>query len=104
MDCLIEYDLSFVAANKNFTYGAFFEIGDRWAIIDGLYLPKGFEISENDYVVYAAKRYDLQRWDVLDGQSGLLLHLRHVSGSVPGQIIERTVIQNITFDQDVLGT
>ena len=28
------YDLSFIAANKNFTYGAYFDTNDRWIIID----------------------------------------------------------------------
>lgn len=94
-----EYDLSFVAANKNFTYGAFFQVGDRFGIIDGKYLPDNFDLTENDYVVYDSLRYDLQRWDVLDAKSGFLLHLRHVKGTAPSQIIEKTVIQDLVVNQ-----
>lgn len=98
-----EYDLAFVAANKNFTYGAVFEIGDRIAILDAVYLPKGFKIRENDYVVYNARRYDLKRWDILDGEAGYLLHLRHTQGTLPGQIIEIKYRHRLNISQDIAG-
>jgi hypothetical protein len=54
------YDLSFIAANKNFTYGGFFGADTRVVIIDGADVPKEFEIKEStqvliDTVVYLVK-------------------------------------------------
>ena len=46
------YDLSFIAANKNFTYGGFFDADTRMLIVDSKDLPKGFEPTMNDYVIY----------------------------------------------------
>lgn len=96
-----EYDLAFIAANKNFTYGALFEIGDRIGIIDGIYLPTDFKVDDNTYVVYDATRYEIQGWDVLDAHTGLLLHLRRTQENKPGQIIERTVFHTLDFVQAI---
>ena len=46
------YDLSFIAANKNFTYGGFFDADTRMLIVDSKDLPKGFEPTMDDYVIY----------------------------------------------------
>ncbi len=54
------YDLSFIAANKNFTYGGYFDAGDRIMIIDAKDLPKGFEPNLNDYIIYDGVKYTLK--------------------------------------------
>lgn len=99
-----EYDLSFVAANKNFTYGNLFEVGDRVGFISAKYLPDGFELGENDYIVYRAERYDVKRWDELDVEAGLILHLRHLEGTEPGQILSIKVFSDLTIEQDITSS
>ncbi len=54
------YDLSYIAANKNFTYGGFFDINQRIIIIDAKDLPKDFEPNLNDYIVFNKRRYEVQ--------------------------------------------
>lgn len=55
------YDLSFIAANKNFTYGGFFEKGSRVVLIDVKDLPKGFIIKNEMYINFHNRRYEIQK-------------------------------------------
>jgi hypothetical protein len=97
------YALAYARANSNFTYGAIFEVGDRTGIIDGVYLPDGFDLQQNDYVVYDGERYDIRSFGKLDGGAGYVMHLRNVPGTFPGQIIERTYWDTLEFEQTILG-
>ena len=51
------YDLSFIAANKNFTYGGYFDVDSRMLIIDSKDLPTGFEPNLNDYALINNSHY-----------------------------------------------
>ncbi len=54
------YDLSFIAANKNFTYGGFFDINSRVAIFSRRDLPSTFVLDQNAYVKIKGKRYEIK--------------------------------------------
>lgn len=95
-----EYDLGYVKANSNFTYGATFEVGDRIAIIDGIYL-QGYEIQQKDYVVYDTKRYDMVKIHKMDGEVGYILHLRVTKGQKTNQILERKIISQLPVVDEV---
>lgn len=99
-----EYDLSFLAANKNFTYGGFYAPGDRYAIICAKFVPTEVNIQLKDYVVLSGDRYNLQRLQKLDYHAGWILHLRHTPGEKPYQSIDRAVWSRVTPSQDVEGT
>lgn len=77
------YDLTYIAANKNFTYGAFFDATERVCIIDRRDLPQGFEITLQDYVVYDNERYEIKDYNVTIDKSSYALLLRHVENSKP---------------------
>ena len=51
------YDLSFIAANKNFTYGGYFDASDRALILDSKDLPSGFEPNLDDYALVDEVHY-----------------------------------------------
>lgn len=57
------YDLSFIAANKNFTYGGFYQRGQRWVIIDSKDLPTDFAINGEMYIVFNSRRYEIKEHD-----------------------------------------
>jgi len=46
------YDLSYVAANRNFTYGGFFGSHTRTVIVDGIDLVDGFLVKEKTEVIF----------------------------------------------------
>lgn len=76
------YDLSFIAANKNFTYGGYFGYNRRWIIIRKRDLPKSFIPNLTDHV-----EFEDQRWEVteittdIDSRGGYLLTATKIDGS-----------------------
>jgi len=54
------YDLSYIAANKNFTYGALFDAGTRTILIDAIDLPTGFILLQDDGIIYNHERYEIK--------------------------------------------
>jgi len=94
-----EYDMSYVAANKNFTYGGLFEVGDRVAIIDRADLD--LEIKLSDWIIYDSKRFTIKRLTELDFNVGYMLHLRVLAQDPPYQVIDKEVIHVVSVEQEV---
>lgn len=90
------YDLSFIAANKNFTYGGIFEIGLRQVIIDGRDLPKGYVWDHpNTYVIYNNERYEIQTVTDLTGGHGYFMIMKQTEGAPKYQDVDLTVRDRI---------
>lgn len=53
------YDLSYIAANKNFTYGGFFDTGERQVLIDKKDLAN-ITIEEKDHLLIDDERYEVK--------------------------------------------
>ena len=99
-----EYDLAYVAANKNFTYGGFFEIGDRIGIIDwpGEKLSDDFEMDLSYYIVLDGQRYNIKKYEQLDHKAGFIMHLRRISEQLPHQTISRIVQHQLVITSDTV--
>ncbi len=54
------YDLAYIAASKNFTEGGYFDKKQRWIILDGRELKKGFVPDLNDFVVFETRQYEIK--------------------------------------------
>ena len=54
------YDLSYIAANKNFTYGGMYDISVSTIICDKRDL-KGFDLDLNAYVLVDCKRHEIKK-------------------------------------------
>jgi len=67
------YDLSFIASNKNFTYGGFFNTQTRTVLIDGKDLPLDFEIDYNTKFIHKKNSYEIKNINpTVDGRSFIL--------------------------------
>ena len=66
------YDLSYIAANKNFTYGGMYDISVSTIICDKKDL-KGFELDLNAYVLVDCKRYEVKKVDQAYQASSILI-------------------------------
>ena len=82
------YDLSFIAANKNFTYGGYFDTNDRWLIIDVRDLPTSYrapnktqEITTEFKAVYEGNVYEVYEVNLAEHNQGYLLRIRDIVGS-----------------------
>lgn len=73
IDRTFEYDLAFIASNKNFTYGGFYDEQRRRIIIDRRDLPTGFEIKVGYTLIFNGKRYDTESISEFEEGAGYLL-------------------------------
>lgn len=73
-------DIGYLAADKNFTYGALNDFNTISFIILANDLPEGFDVNLNGYVNYLGKRYDRQVIDDLFGEA-YVITVQGVSGS-----------------------
>ena len=67
------YDLSYIAANKNFTYGAYFDTDDRLIILDKKDLPDGFSVSNNDHMVFETEIYVVKEFAMSEHGQGYVI-------------------------------
>ena len=72
------YDLSFIAANKNFTYGGFFGKTTRTMLIDAKDLGT-YVIAKQDYVVINSRRYVVEELDKYDEGADVIAYLLRIT-------------------------
>lgn len=75
-------DIGYLAADKNFTYGALNDYNSMSFLLDYSDLPKGFKPELNGYTNWHGKKYERVRLDDLGGQA-LLLTVQGVEGALP---------------------
>lgn len=73
------YDLSFIAANKNFTYGGLFGAGSRVVIVDGSDVPSTFTVKEDTQLIIAKAVYVVKNVETLVNKLGYLLTVTTLS-------------------------
>ena len=74
------YDLSYVAANKNFAEGGFADMNKSVAIIDIRDLPKGTVIDNNDSLLANGNQYEVDKTDSDAIPHSYMLTLKRVEG------------------------
>ncbi len=72
------YDLSYIAANKNFVYGGFYDRGDGALIFLSTQLPKTRNL--NDFIEIGTNRFEVK--DILIHPLGFVgVNFTHVAGT-----------------------
>lgn len=94
------YDLSFIAANKNFTYGGLFDTASRDMIIDGIDLPKDYEPSLDDRVIIAGQRYQFKKIEITSHELAYRITLQHLEAQRTEAIEELSTGQVASLDQE----
>lgn len=82
------YDLSFIAANKNFVYGGEFDTNDRWFIIDIKDLSSDYrypspvrEITTEYYINIDSRTYKIYECNLAEHNNAYLLRGREIVSS-----------------------
>ncbi len=91
-----EYDLAFIAAAKNFTYGGSYQTSLRKIIVDKQDLGD-YEIENNDYIIWNEKRWEVAKISSFELETGFIVHIRQVDGTVRYKITEMDLETNIIF-------
>lgn len=97
------YDLSYIAAAKNFTYGGFFDVNDKKVIVDIHDLPDDFNINISYYAIMDHERYEVKVIDFEDKRIiGLVLH--RIDGSITAEVNEAEIESGLTIGSTADGS
>ena len=77
------YDLSYIASGKNFVYGGFYDVGKRDMMVDSDDLPKDFAITNNDFVMFEGKRYEIANAELSEHGQSWLMTVKQVASYDP---------------------
>lgn len=86
------YDLSYIAANKNFTYGGFFDTGERQVLIDSKDL--NVTIQEKDHLLFDDERYEVKQMH--DYGDAYLLIVKYIDADSPFETTMKTFKESWT--------
>ena len=78
--------ISQISANKKFVTGGTFDRGHRNFIIDAHDLPCGFKFTNDDWIVFRNRRYEMKQISEFEFQAGWVVTGREILGRVPEQI------------------
>lgn len=93
------YDLSFIAANKNFTYGGFYDVNTRIFIIDVRDIPN-YVITLDHKLVVSSSKYNLVSVNLLEQDKIWVLTGVALRNEPPNQVINISVAETISISED----
>lgn len=96
------YDMAFIKANTNFTYGAEVDVLSKQIVIDSRDL-QGRKITERDFIIYDHTRYSIKKIYDLEHKLGYLLSLQAAEGALPYAPISLFVQQTLQIYGDARG-
>lgn len=94
------YDLSFIAANKNFTYGAFYDKGTREILIDKHDIRANFIPVINDYLIWNQGHYSIVELQDYEGSNALYVKAQMLEGNLEDNIRRKSVTGTLSLGQD----
>lgn len=95
--------ISMISADKTFVYGGTYDRDRRMFLVDMQDVPYGFELDEDDWVVYDGKKYEVKHFDEWEFDSLIVIIGHHVHGDVPEQIFLERAEDRITPTEEADG-
>ncbi|MHC4301980.1 MAG: hypothetical protein ACYS7Y_32355 [Planctomycetota bacterium] len=78
--------ISVISANKGFVYGGTFDSSTRMFIIDRRDVPVLPELTEDDWIVYDGRKYEIKQFEMAEFDAAYVITGRAILGDVPEQI------------------
>lgn len=78
--------ISVISANKAFVVGADYDAGTRMFIVDRRDEANLPELTENDWIVYQNRKYEIQKFEMFEFDSAYVIIGRVIYGDTPEQI------------------
>jgi hypothetical protein len=95
-----EFDLAYVAAGKNMTYGGLYNTGTRKLIVDRRDVGD-FEIKVDGYFTWENQRYQIAEVEDFELNTGWVIVGRVVEGAVRNKIVDLKAESPLTFAQEI---
>lgn len=96
------YDLSYVASNKNFTTGAFFDPTDRMLFIDTRDIDD-FEINVDDRILYNNEEYIVSEIHDFIAQVLFGIKMRHIQGQILDDPSNSVIAETVVMTDSIAG-
>lgn len=93
------YSLPMIASNKNFTYGGNFVVGQRKLIIDAKDIPAGIELTNDMWVVFDGKRYELMEIHEFEFSAAFMLLVKQATNVQLDNLVQKTVYSPLDLTQ-----
>jgi hypothetical protein len=97
------YDLAYIAAAKNFTYGALYDTSQRQFIVDANDLPADFEITPGLWFVYKQGRYEVKDAQRFDDGTGWFVTGKQDVGVETGNVIQLHLFSEFSLTSEAEG-
>lgn len=94
-------DIGYLAANKNFTYGALNDYNEIVIIIDPEDLPRNLQPELNGYIIYQGKRYEKTEFELFGENAAYILKAKGAEGGKPYDIMSLRVHSNFQLQTGV---
>lgn len=93
--------ISQISSNKMFVYGGTYDAGTRMFIVDTRDMPKDFEFTNDDWIVYNSRRYDIKTIEEFEQRTAWTIVAKEVSGVRPEQVLFAHVTDQLSMSQEV---
>ena len=99
-----KYDIGYLRANSNFTYGSLWTDASRRMIVDRTDLPADFTIAitDNQYVVYDHKRYSLKEVEDIE-DFAVMVTMEFTGGEVTNEVHEVLAYDHLMYTESFVG-
>lgn len=95
-------DIAYLAANKNFTYGALFDEKTTIFVIDARDLPRGLQLNMDHFLFMGHQRFVIKQAEILEHNCGWLITAQTHEGANPFEVQPVRVRSKLGFYQEVL--
>lgn len=96
-------DIAYLAANKNFTYGALFDAEAIVFLIDRKDLPRDIKIDLNNFFFSKHERLTIKDAQILEHNCGWLVTVHNFKGALPFEAIELSIKHNLNYQQEIIN-
>jgi hypothetical protein len=96
--------ISQISANKMFIMGGTYDAGTRLFIIDTRDMPDDYEFTNDDWIVYNGRRYDIKSFEEFEQHTAWSVMGKEVKGVRPEQVFFAHITERLEFQQDAGGT
>ena len=96
--------ISQISANKMFIMGGSFDVGTRMFIIDARDLPNRYAFTNDDWIVYNGRRYDIKSYEEFEYHTAWSIIGREIKGVRPEQVFFEHITDQLTLEQTVSVT
>lgn len=96
--------ISSISANKMFVMGGSYDAGTRMFIIDTRDMPTDYEFTNDDWLIYNGRRYDMKSIEEFEQHTAWTIIAKEVKGVRPEQVFFAHVTERLDLEQDAEGT